>query len=72
MEMQNFVTNNVFLDKRLKHNNNKTTTTKQKVKHKKHLPEPGLELGTSRNQSKCVTSASPSHLRVSIVVKLFN
>jgi len=36
------------------------------------LPEPGIEPGTSCIQSGCVTTAPPSQLRVSIVVKPFN
>jgi len=35
-ELQTFVTNNVFLTKMLKHNNNKTEN-----KRRKSLPEPG-------------------------------
>jgi len=58
--LQNCVTNNVFLDKK-----ETTTTTIQKIiKHKKTLPEPGLETGTSRTQSGCVSSAPPSQLRI--------
>jgi len=38
----------------------------------KKSKKPELEPGTSRTQSKCVTSAPPSQLRVTIVVKLFN
>ena len=34
--------------------------------------EPGIELGTSRTQSGCITSAPPSQLIVSVVVKLVN
>ena len=36
------------------------------------MPEPGMEPGTSCTPSGCVTTAPPSQLRVSIVVKLFN
>jgi len=61
-ELQNFVTNHVFWTK-----SKNTKTTKSKP-----LPEPGIEPGTSRNQSGYVTSAPPSQLRISIVVKLFN
>jgi len=43
----------------------------QKVKHK-NLCRSRNEPGTSCTQSGCVTSATPSQLRVSIVVKLFN
>jgi len=39
-ELQNFVTNNVFLDKKVK-----TTTTKQKIKHKKPYRSRGLNRG---------------------------
>ena len=45
-ELQTFVTNNVFLDKKVK-----TTATKQKIKHKKTLPEQGIEPVTSCTQS---------------------
>jgi len=61
-ELQNVVT----MDKR-----KNTTTTKQKIKQKP-LPEPGIEPGTSCTQSGCITTAPPSQLRLSIVVKLFN
>ena len=66
-DLQNYVTNNVLLDKMYKHNNNKT-----KKSNIKTLPEPGIEPGTSCTQSGCVTTAPPSQLRVSIVIKLFN
>jgi len=36
------------------------------------LPESGIELRTSCTQSECVTTAPPSQLNVSIVVKPFN
>ena len=36
------------------------------------MPEQRIEPGTFRTQSGCVTSAPPSQLRLSIVVKLFN
>jgi len=32
----------------------------------------GIEPGTSRTKSGCVTTAPPSQLRVTIVIKLFN
>jgi len=48
-----------------------TTTTKQYNQTYKPLPEPGIEPGTSCTKSGCVTTAPPSQLRVSIVVKLF-
>jgi len=48
-------------------NNNKT-----KKANLKPLPEPGIELGTTRTQSGCVTSAPSNQLRVAIVVKLFD
>ena len=38
----------------------------------KPLPEPEIEPGTFQIQSGCVTCAPPSHLRVTIVAKLFN
>jgi len=44
-----------------------TTTTKQKMKHKKPLPDPGIESGTSCTQSGCITTAPPSQLTVTIV-----
>jgi len=54
-ELQNIVTNNVFLDK-----NNTTVTKQKKIKYKKPLPEPGIEPGTSCTQSGCVRTAPPS------------
>jgi len=39
--MQTFVTNNVFLDEKVKRKN------KQNIKHKNPLPEAGIEPGTS-------------------------
>ena len=56
------------LDKKVKaqqQQNNKTSNIKP-------LPELGIEPGTSCTQSWCVTTAPPSQLRVSIVVKPFN
>ena len=56
----------------------------QKVKHKQiikknkkktnkqPLPEPSIKPRTSCTQSGCITTATPSLLRVSFVVKLFN
>jgi len=41
-KLQNIVTNNVFLDKKVKHNHNKTKHEAQKP-----LPEPGIEPGSS-------------------------
>jgi len=58
-ELQHFVTNNELLDKKLKHNNNKT-----KNQTYKPLPEPGIEMGTSCTQSRCVTTAPLNQLRV--------
>jgi len=60
------VTNNVFWDKKVERQQ------QNKKSNKKTLPEPGIEPGTSRTQSGCVTAAPPSELRVTIVVKLFN
>jgi len=40
-----------------------TTTAKQKNQTLKPLPEPGIEPGTSRIQSRWVTSTPPSQLR---------
>jgi len=67
-KVQNFGTNNVFLDQKSK----KKTTAQLKIKHKKPLLEPGIDPRTSCAQSRCVTPAPPSQLRVTIVVKLFN
>jgi len=61
-ELQNVVTNNVFWTK------GKTQQQNNKIKHKKPLPEPGIEPGTSCTQS----TAPPNQVKVSIVVKLFN
>jgi len=66
-KLQYFVTNNVFLNKK-----SKNTTTKQNIKHKSLCRSRELNLGTLAAQSGCVTSAPPSQLRVTIVVKLFN
>ena len=65
-KLQTFMINNVFLDKKSKN----TTTTKQKIKHKN--PCRSQEPGTSWTQSECVTTAPPSQLSVSFVVKQFN
>ena len=65
-ELQNCVKYNVLVDKKLKHYKNKTTNQTLKP-----LAEPGIEPGTSCTQSECVTTALPSQLTVSIVVKLF-
>ena len=50
----------------------KTTKQQNKTSNKIPLPEPGIEPGTSRIQSGCVTSELPSQQKVTIVVKLFN
>jgi len=63
-KLQHFVINNVFLDKKVK--------TQQNKKSNKYLSEPGIEPGTSRNQSGCVTTAPLSQLKKTIVVELFN
>jgi len=55
-QLQNVVTNNVFLDKKT---NKNTTTTKQKI-NKKTLPKTGIEPRHSGSQCKCVTSVSPT------------
>ena len=47
-------------------------TFRNKKSNIKPLQEPGIEPRTSCTQSGCVTTAPPSQLRVSIVVKLFN
>jgi len=44
-ELQHCVTDNVLLEKKLKHNNNKT-----KNETYKPLPKPGIETGTSCTQ----------------------
>jgi len=49
-----------------------TATTKQQIKHKIPLLEPGIEPEISRTQSGCVTSAPTNQLRIAVVVKLFN
>jgi len=56
----------MFLDKKDK------KTQQNKKSNIKTLGGAGIELGTSGTQSGCVTTAPPSELRVSIVVKLFN
>jgi len=61
------VTKMYFWTKKKTHN----SKTKQTDTQKKTLPEAGIEPGTSSTQSGCVTSAPPSPLRVTIVVKLF-
>jgi len=61
--LQTFVTNNVFFDKKVK--------TQQQNK-KSNIKTLGIEPGTSCTQSGCVTTAPPSQLRLSIVVKPFN
>ena len=58
-DLQNFVTNRVFMDKKSK-NTKKNQTLKP-------LAEPGIEPGTSCTQSGCATTAPPSQLIVSIV-----
>ena len=63
-ELQTFVTNNVFFDKKSKN----TTTTKQKIEHKTLA---GAGNRASCTQSGCVTTAPPSQLRVTTVNKLF-
>ena len=65
-ELPTFVTNNVFLGKKVK------TQQQNKKSNRKPSPEPGIESGTSCTQSECVTTAPPSQLRLSIVVKQFN
>jgi len=56
------VTNKVYLDNKVK-----AQQQQNKIKHKK--PEQGIEPGTSRTQSRCITSAPP---RVTIIVMLLN
>jgi len=67
-KLQNAVTNNVFVDKKVK--------THQQQQNKKSnikpLPVTGIEPGTYRSQSGCVTSAPPSQLRETIIVNLLN
>jgi len=62
--LQKFVTNNVFLDKKVK-----TQQQNKKINHKNPCRSRELNQDT---QSRCVTSAAPSQRRVMIVVKLFN
>jgi len=50
----------------------KTQQQQNKQSNIKRLQEPGIEPGTSCTQSGCVTTAPPSQLRISIVVKPFN
>jgi len=59
-KLQSCVTNNVFLHKQLK--------SQQEIKKSnlKPLPEPGTEPGTSRSPRGYVTSAQPSQLRVQV------
>jgi len=66
-KLQNVMTNNVFLDKKVK-----TQQKQNKKSNLNPLADPENEPGTSRTQSWCVTTAPPSQLRVTIVVKLFN
>jgi len=61
-KLQTFITNNVFLTKKVK--------TQQKQNKKSSIKT--LALDGNHTQSGCVTSAPPSQLRVTIVVKLFN
>ena len=64
----NIVTNNVFLTK-----SKNTTTSKQKMKQQKTLAGSGdWTRDIFCTQSGCVTTAPPSELTVSIVVKPFN
>ena len=65
--LQNFVTNNVFLTKLVK-----SQQQQNKKSNIKTLLEPGIESGNSGIQSGCVTSAPPIQLIETIVVKLFN
>jgi len=58
-KLQKIVTN-VFIGQKSKN----TTPTQQKNQHKKPLSEPGIEPGTSRIESGCVTFAQPSQLRL--------
>ena len=62
-ELQNFVTNNVFLDKKQQQQNKRSNI--------KTLAGAGNWTQTFRTQSRCVTCAPPNQLRVKIVVKLF-
>ena len=60
------MTNNVFLTTKVK-----TQQQQNKNQTYKLLPEPGIEPRTFCTQSGCVTTAPPSQLKVSIVVKPF-
>jgi len=63
--MQTFVTNNVFLTKKVKTQQNKKSNIKT-------LAGAWDWTRDLLHQSGCVTTAKPSQLRVSIVVKPFN
>ena len=58
------MTNNVFRDKKVK--------TQQQQNKKSNIKNPGSWTRDLSQPKRCVTSAPPSQLRVSIVVKLFN
>jgi len=62
---QNCVTNHVFLYRKVK-----PQQQQSKKSNIKPLPEPEIEPGIPRTQSGYVTSARPSQLKVTIVVKL--
>ena len=61
MKLQNVVTNNVFLDKKVK-------TTKQKIKHKNPCWSRENKPGTNCTKADA-SSVLPSQLKVSIVVE---
>jgi len=67
-ELQAFVTNNLYLDKKVKSQQQQN----KKSNIKNSCWSRGFEPGTSCTQSGCVTTAPPSQLGVSIVVKLLN
>jgi len=50
----------------------KSQQQETKISNIKPLPKPGIEPGTSCSQGGRVTTAPPSQLRVSIVVKPLN
>ena len=50
----------------------KTKQHQQRKLPKQSSPEPGIEPLTVLTSVKCVTSGSPSHLHLPIVIKLYN
>ena len=56
---ETFITHNVFLDKKVK-----------AQQQQNNIPEPGIEAGTSFPQTGCIAAAPSSQLRVTSVAKL--